>query len=239
MGGLAAVAGCTGDDSSDAEPTDTEPATSAGDMTDSGDATQTTESGETSGAVGTEAFEDHPALAGLDAQPVKGPLNGTAVVTFEDPSCTVCGRFHRETVSRIESELVEPGRGAYVFRTYPKVYPWGEPASQALEATYARSESAFFDLLDYYFSNQSNLSTRNVLDETETFLKQTSVDAGAVREDAANQAYNDAVQRDLDAGSQAGAGSVTPAVFLFKDGVFQTKANGSVSYDLIAATLDL
>ncbi len=238
VAGVVGVAGCSGDDATpDAggDATDAADATDAGtDAADATDATSRTTTGDPSAA-----FDDHPAVSELAAQPARGPYTGTAVVAFEDPSCTVCGTFHEETVPQIQSNLVEPGDGAFVFRTYPKVYPWGEPASQALEATYARSEPAFFELLDHYFSNQSMFNSQNVLAETETFLKQTSVDATAVREDAASQAYNDAVQTDLGAGSAAGAGRVTPAVFLFKDGSFVTKANGSVSYDLIAASLEL
>lgn len=224
LAGVAGLAGCVG--GSD-EPAGGEESTGDGASTNgtSGDA--------------PAAFEDHPAIAGLDAQPSKGPLDGTAVVAFEDPSCSVCRRFHEGPVQQIESNLVEPGRGAYVFRTYPVVYPWGKPASQALEATYARSESAFFSLLDHYFTNQSGFDSQNVLAETETFLEQTDLDAAAVRADAADEAYDDAVQADLAAGDAADAGNVTPAVFLFKDGSFVTKATGSVSYELIQSALEL
>lgn len=226
------VAGCVGGDSGggSSATTETEPSTAAPDESDA--------SGTAADANGT-GLGDHPAAAGIENQPRRGELSGTAVVAFEDPSCSVCRRFHEGTVPRIQSNLVDSGEGAYVVRTYPVVYPWGKPATQALEATYARSEAAFFELLDYYFTNQSSLDGTTVLSETETFLTRTDVDGAAVRDDAESKAYDDAVQADLDAGRAADAGSVTPVVFLFKDGNYVSKASGSVSYDLIAAALDL
>ncbi|ERH12845.1 MAG: hypothetical protein J07HB67_01871 [halophilic archaeon J07HB67] len=106
-----------------------------------------------------------------------------------------------------------------------------------MEATFARDESAFWGLLDYYYRNQSRLSIDNVSRLTESFLAGTGVDAAAVVADADNEAYDDAVQADLDAGEAGDVGRSTPAVALFRDGAFVTTANGSVSYDLIANTL--
>lgn len=92
---------------------------------------------------GGQSIDEHPAAAGLDAQPRQGTLDGHVVLAFEDPSCERCRAFHENVVPDITSDLVEPGRGAYVLRNYPVVFPWGEPASKALEATFARDSDAF------------------------------------------------------------------------------------------------
>lgn len=183
-------------------------------------------------------LRDHPAAAGLDALPRRGPLDGHAVLTFEDPSCPRCRAFHEEVVPAIRSNIVEPGEGAYVLRTYPVVYPWGEPATQALASTYARSDAAFWSLLDHYFTNQREFDAETVLDRTESFLgSETDLDGAAVVADAAAEAHGEAVQRNLDAAEAADIGRTTPTVLLFRDGEYVTSANGSVSYDLIAETL--
>jgi protein-disulfide isomerase len=170
--------------------------------------------------------------------PRQGDLGGHAVLAFEDPSCSRCAAFHKGTVPQIKSSIVDPGLGAYVVRTYPVVYRWGKPATQALEATLPRSEDAFWSLLGQYFETQGQFNTGNVLDRTEAFLNEsTDVDGSAVVEDAQNEAYNDAVQANIQAAENAGLGRTTPVVLLFRDGQFVTKANGSVSYDLIAETL--
>ncbi|WP_135304298.1 DsbA family protein [Haloarcula amylovorans] len=185
-----------------------------------------------------ESIEDHPAAAGLDAQPRQGDLDGHVVLTFEDPSCERCAAFHAETVPQILSNLVDPGLGAYVVRMYPVVFPWGEPASQALEATYARDDAAFWSLLGHYFENRSQFSAENVLDRTGAFLRETtSLDAEAVVSDAENRAYADAVRADVDAAKAAELGETTPVVLLFQNGEFVTKVNGSVSYEVVAEAL--
>ncbi|MDS0259733.1 DsbA family protein [Haloarcula sp. S1CR25-12] len=190
------------------------------------------------GSESGQPIDDHPAAAGLDAQPSRGSLDGHVVLAFEDPSCTQCRRFHENTVPEIESNIVDPGRGAYVVRTYPIIYPWGKPATQALESTFARSGDAFWSLFGHYFESQDQFTGDNVLDRTEQFLNgSTDVDGTAVVEDARNRAHDDAVQADIAAAEEADLPTQTPIVLLFRDGEFASSANGSVSYDLIAGAL--
>lgn len=185
-----------------------------------------------------DSISDHPAAADLDAQPRRGELGGHVVLAFEDPSCPTCRRFHENTVPDIEENIVAAGTGAYVVRTYPVIYPWGEPATQALESTFARDGEAFWSLFDHYFAEQSSFTTENVLDRTAAFLdRETAVDGEAVRTDAENRAHDDAVQADIRAAENAGLGETTPIILLFEDGEFVTKVNGSVSYELIAEAL--
>lgn len=189
---------------------------------------------------GGQSIDEHPAAADLDAQPTLGSTDGHVVLAFEDPACPTCKAFHEGTVPKLKQNLVDAGEGAYVFRTYPVTYPWGEPATKALEATYERDGDAFWSLLDHYFAERDSFSTDNVLDETRSFLAaQTDVDGAAVAEAVRNGEADDAVQADLDAAEEAGLDRTTPTVLLFKDGTYQTTAKGSVSYDLIARTLDL
>lgn len=193
--------------------------------------------GEDGDAAG-RTVEEHPAAAGIESQPRHGDLGGHLVVAFEDPSCARCAAFHEGTVPKIESNIVDPGKGAYAFRNYPVVYPWGEPATQALESAFARDGDAFWSLLDYYFSNQSAFSTDDVLDRTASFLDdETALDGEAVANDARDEAHGDAVQADLDAADEAGLGKTTPTVLLFEDGEYVTTASGSISYDVIARAL--
>jgi protein-disulfide isomerase len=196
--------------------------------------------GGSSGSDGGQSIDDHPAAAGLDDQPRQGELSGNVVLAFEDPSCTQCRRFHENTVPDIESNIVDAGEGAYVVRTYPIIYPWGKPATQALESTFARSEGAFWALFDHYFAEQGQFDDSNVLDRTEQFLSDsTDLDGSAVVADARNKAHDDAVQADVSAAEDAELPQQTPIVLLFRDGQFATRANGSVSYDLIANALEL
>lgn len=201
--------------------------------------------GQTGGDHGDASLSDHPAGHSLDSQPTLGPDPTEAtglVVAFEDPSCPRCRTFEQEVVPKIESNLVDPGKAAYVFRGYPVVYDWGEPAAHALEATYARDEDAVWDLVDHYFANQDDFRSAgadSVYPRTRRYLAdETDLDADAVVEAATGEAAT-AVQTDLDDGEAAGAGRTTPHVFLFRDGEYLTKAKGSVSYDTIESALQL
>jgi len=194
--------------------------------------------GETEGA----SLDEHPAGRGLSDQPVLGPAPAEApavIVGFEDPSCSTCRRFERNTYPRIREKLVGPGTAAFAYRAIPVVYPWGEPAVHALEATHARDEDVFWSLKDHYYAEQEQFDTDNVLPRTESFLDaETDLDAGAVVADAREQRYDDAVQANLDAGEDAGANGV-PTFFLFRDGTFRTKVTGPQSYDVFANALDV
>ena len=197
---------------------------------------------EDGGSGDTPTLADHPVGGDLDDQPRLGPDPGTAagtIVAFEDPSCPRCAAFEEQTVPKIKSELVDPGDAAYVVRTAPLVYPWGEPAIHALEATYARDADAFWALLAHYFDEQDAFDTGNVLARTETFLSaETDVDGAAVATDAEARAYDDAVGVDVDAAEAADV-SGTPTVFLFRDGEYRTRVTGSVSFELVKQSLGL
>lgn len=230
--GSLGLAGCLGGDGSDGDEM------AGGTAETSGGAGGTTEP--------SSGLPDHAALDGLDAQPYLGPPPGEAsalIVAFEDPSCPSCRRFEQEVMPDIRSELTSTGEGTVVVRGYPVIYPWGEPATRALEATYAADEAAFWTLWDHYFEAQyeyRNDEREAVYPRTETFLaEQTDVDAAGIVEAARAGDFEAAVQTDLDAGEAAGAGSTTPHLFIFKDGEFQTKAQGLVTYNLIESTLDL
>ena len=194
-------------------------------------------------AAGGTPIADHPAAATLAEQPLKGPdpfESDAVIVAFEDPSCTRCRAFERDTVPRIEAELVEPGRASLVFRGYPVVYEWGGPATHALEATFARDAEAFWALKDHYYGNQPDFDVDNVLELTREFLAaETGVDADAVVGAVEAGATEAAVRADLDAGMTAGAGRTTPTVFLFRDGRYRTKAAGSVSFSVVRNALGL
>jgi protein-disulfide isomerase len=201
------------------------------------------------GSSGTDSsgtggnFGGHASTEGLDTQPSLGPAPGDAtatIVAFEDPSCSRCRTFERNAFQKIKSELTDADKVTFVFRGYPVVYEWGKPTSRALEATFARSEDAFWALKDHYYAEQSSFSTENALSKTESFLEsETDVDAGAVVSEAEKTqgtAATEAVQVDLDAGDAAGA-SVTPTLYLFRNGNYQTKAASSVDYGTLKATL--
>lgn len=94
------------------------------------------------GSETTEAenpLGDHPAAVDLADQPMKGPDPASAqsvIITFSDPGCPKCARFEKNTVPKIESKLVKTGKATLIYRGFPNMKPWGEPALKVLEATF-------------------------------------------------------------------------------------------------------
>jgi protein-disulfide isomerase len=241
-------AGCLGSGSSGSagnsgemtgETSGTNRPTEQGSTTDAG--SMTTRNEQEATATGTAASNpDHPAATALAGQPVLGPPPGTAqatVIAFEDPSCHNCARFNENTFPELESKLIEPGKASFVYRNFPHAFEWGKPAMQALEATFARGEQPFWALEHHYFATQEEFSEENVLDRTQEFLaSETNVDAAAVVADAEAKKFDEAFERDIDAGEAAGVVS-TPTFYLFRNGEFLTEIRGAQSYQVFAQAL--
>jgi protein-disulfide isomerase len=187
-----------------------------------------------------DPLDGHPGAADLADQPSLGPDPTEAtgvIVVFEDPSCHRCRTFERQTVPKIRENLVDPGTATLVVRNYPIVFEWGEPACQALESTFARDAGAFWSLHEHYFAAQPEFDAENVLAKTRAFLaEETTVDAEAVVADAEKKVHDGAVQADVEAAEASGA-TATPTVLLFRDGVYRTKAAGSVGYGVVESAL--
>lgn len=197
--------------------------------------------GQFGGFGGSETtLADHPAGQALDGQPTLGPAPSEAegtIVAFEDPSCTSCARFESQTFPRLKSELIDPGRVSFVFRTIPVVYAWGEPASLALEAVHAREPSAFWGLKDFYYENQRDLGSDNVLDATQQYLAEgTDVDPDGVVQDIENDVPRDAVETNLQTAQSADVGG-TPTFFLFNEGTYRTRITGPQSFEVFENSL--
>jgi protein-disulfide isomerase len=232
--GATGLAGCTDD--------------GGGDPGSDGSSNGGSDDGRGSGTGTPWGLPDHASLPGLDAEPVVGPPPGEApglVVAFEDPSCTVCQRFERNTWPKLESELVAGGEVSFVYRVMPITYQWGKPATQALESTYAfareagqdRDAPAFWGLKDAYYTERERFASGDTLAETEAYLaSETDLDAAAVVAAAREKRHDAAVQADLAAGNEAGV-SATPTFFLFREGEFRTVIRGAQSYDIFATAL--
>ena len=201
---------------------------------------ETNSSSSPTGSSGNQSINSHPAASNLAAQPQLGDLDESqhTIIAFKDPSCTRCRAFKESTVPEIKRQLINPNKGAYVLRNYPVVYPWGKPATQALEATLERSETAHWKLQNYYYDMQRDFSSENVHAKTQTFLESnTKITASNVIDDVESDAYNDAVTADINAAEGADLDATTPSILLFRNGQYVTTATGSVSYDVIATAL--
>jgi protein-disulfide isomerase len=194
------------------------------------------------GGSSETSFAKHPASAGVGGQPTLGATPGEGegtIIAFEDPSCPTCARFETDTFPRLKSELLDTERASFVFRGIPIIYEWGKPATMALEATYDRSESAFWALKNHYYTAQDGFDTDNVRSKTESFLDEnTDVDATGVVDDAEAQASQDAVDADLAVADELGVNG-TPTFYVFDSGTFSTDITGAIGYDSLEGAMGI
>lgn len=187
--------------------------------------------------------EGHAAADGIEDQPTLGdPASATGtIVEFSDPGCGICAAFHDGNFQDIESELVEPGDAAVVFRPYPvRDYDASEPGSHALVATHERDEAAFWELKQFYYDEHGSFSSDDIYDRTAEFLNEnTGVDGDAVAEEARDEAHQSTLDENLDAGMEAGAGGETPVFYLFREGEFVTEIRGNQNLDVFRTALGL
>jgi protein-disulfide isomerase len=235
------------DDADEPEPTETEedgeePEEEPGDEDEEGEEEDDEEDEEEEESVDNTPT-DHDAARDLGSQPTLGdPASAPAtIVEFSDPSCGVCAAFHQDTFPELESELIEPGEAALVFRPYPvRNYEIAEPGSHAMFATHDRDPDAFWDLKEFYYDEHGSFSLDDFYDRTAEFLNEnTSVDGDAVAEDARNEAYASEIDANLDAGMDAGAGGETPVFYLFRDGEFVTEVRGNQNLEVFETALEL
>lgn len=192
---------------------------------------------------GENTPDGHAAADGIGDQPTLGdPASAPAtIVEFSDPSCGVCAAFHDGNFQEIESELVEPGEAAVVFRPYPvRDYDISEPGSHAMVATYEQDEEAFWELKQFYYDEHGSFDSENIYNRTAEFLNEnTDVDGDAVAEEAQEEAHQSALDANLDAGMEAGAGGETPVFYLFDEGEFVTEVRGNQNLDVFRTALGL
>lgn len=133
------------------------------------------------------------------------PESDVTLVEFSDLQCPACRSFH-PTVSAI---LEQYGNDIhYVYRHFPlDQHPMAVPAAIAAEA--AHRQEKFYEMVDYIFENQEDLSDE-LLDQAAVELELDIEQYNADREDPA---IADKVQEDLVDGSAAGVNS-TPSFFL-------------------------
>jgi protein-disulfide isomerase len=181
----AAVAGCTSEGSSTAEPAD------FGTI-----------------AAETPSTEDQPL-----SPPVAGsPDADVTVMAFEDYACPHCQTYSLEVFPELAIDYLQDGQIRYEFRDFP--LPVADPESmQAASAARAVQASAgpqaYFEFAERLFVNQSELGP-SLYEEA---AQAVDVDPTAVTRAASDQEYQPTTDRDKQFGEDRDV-SGTPVVFV-------------------------
>lgn len=127
------------------------------------------------GAV--EAQERHAQLLALSqGAPSLGPDDApVTIVEFSDFQCPFCARV----VPTIKELLAKyPDQVRLVFMDFPlNIHPWAEPAAIAAGCVAGQSNEAFWNLHDYYFENQEDITPENVIDRSRSVILEHDVNS--------------------------------------------------------------
>ena len=174
------------------------------------------------------AYEIGPYRVAVDVEgePVRGPAEApVTIVEFSDFECPYCSRVV-PTLDRIQESYGD--RVRLVFKQFPlrNIHPNAQKAAEA--SLCAQDQGRFWELHDAMFADQRNLGVPAL----KAKAGELGLDAAAFAECLDSDRYAEAVQEDLEQGSEAGV-SGTPAMFI--NGRF---VSGAVPYEQIAQGVD-
>jgi len=147
----------------------------------------------------------------LPAPVVGDPDAPVLVQSWEDFRCPHCRTFHLETLPRIVSEYVEPGRARFERHDFPiPLDEWSWSLAGAARSVQARQgDPGFFTFADYVYEHQSEARVGIV----RAGASEAGADPGAVRSEMEDGAYRHVVEADRQLGADRGV-DATPAVFV-------------------------
>lgn len=150
--------------------------------------------------------------------PVRGnPDAAVTIVEFSDFECPYCAR----AANSVKTVLDQHGDDVrFVYAHYPLPnHPWARPSAIASVCAAQQSDDVFWMLHDYYFANQRQITTGNVMDKTREQLAATNLDMDAwsvCATDRSSDAYAAAasvVDAMVEAGQRYGV-TGTPSFFV-------------------------
>lgn len=169
--------------------------------------------------------------------PTRGNKNAkVAVVEFTDFECPYCGRHHRQTFSRLDSDYISTDKIQYIAKDFPLSFHTNG-VSSAVAARCAGEQGKYWDMHHALFENQRKLS--DSLYKTQADL--LGLDASAFAQCLQDPEQKKRVNQDIDNGERYGVRG-TPAFLIgtIEQGVMTNLqfVSGAQSYDRFAHILD-
>lgn len=156
------------------------------------------------------------------------------IVEWSDFQCPYCSRFFAQTKGQLDSEYIETGEVAFVYKDFPleSIHPQATPA--ALASWCAAEQDAFWEYHDILFTNQQALSDSN--------YKQWAVDLG-LDADQFNDCYDSGkyannVQAELAEGSANGIRGTPGFIVMSADGEKRELVSGAQPFAAFQAAIE-
>jgi len=160
------------------------------------------------------------------------------LVEFSDLECPFCGRFARETSSRLRREYVDTGKIKYLFKHFPleRIHPRAVVAAAAAECAREQGQPYFWMMRQRLFANQHAFADTDLM----LHSKRIGLDSQRFRQ-CVSEGRVERIRNDQEEGRRFGV-TGTPTMLLGTtdpDGnvQFSIAIRGAVSYKVLAATL--
>jgi protein-disulfide isomerase len=138
-------------------------------------------------------------VQGADSAPV-------TVVEFADYQCPACAQFANFVASQFKTEFVDTGKVRYAYRDFPLDIHPNAPLA-AVAASCANAERRWAAMHDFLFRAQGQWaasSTETFKTQLVDYARQLGLDNAAFQTCLSSNQFEDAIQRDRDAGTRAG-----------------------------------
>jgi protein-disulfide isomerase len=147
-----------------------------------------------------------------------------SLLEYGDYQCPHCGRAH-PIVQQLQEMFKQ--KLAFVYRHFPltNVHPYAELAAESAEA--AGAQGSFWEMHDWLFENQMDLSPESIL----SAAMELGLDTDRFTSDLQTHAYRDKVHSDFLHGVRSGVNG-TPTFFI--NGV---RHNGDYEFETLSAAL--
>ncbi len=158
---------------------------------------------------------------------ILGNINAPVVIIeYGDFECPHCGRAH-QIVPRVQRHFKD--RLALVYRHFPltNVHPHAELAAEAAET--AGAHGKFWEMHDWLFENQEDLSAQSIV----AAAAELELDTERFVEDLENHAHLEKVRSDFMGGVRSGVNG-TPTFFI--NGV---RHDAGYEYEMLVEAVEL
>lgn len=178
-------------------------------------------------------FDDDVVIGNKDAPVV--------VIEFSDFQCPFCRRFYTQTLSQLESEYINTGKVAFVYRDFPltSIHPAALPSAIATEC--AREQGKWREAHNQIFDEQNKLGSGTVdysISDVKTWLAQIpGIDSVKLNSCIDSNKYQNEVEKDFQDGVNFGV-TGTPTFFIGNSQKGYVAVVGAQPYSVLKSAID-
>jgi len=124
----------------------------------------------------------------------------TVIVSYEDFTCSFCGRHNTQTFPTLVEDYVNEGEVQYVYKNFPVLGGWNRDGAVAAECAAEQNSDAFWSMKNHLYQNQGQINTGNIDSTVKDYASNLGLDTDEFNSCYDNQETMDKVDADLEEG---------------------------------------